>query len=234
MDGALALKYARTRHVDDDYGRERRQQQVILAVKDKVMQPGELPALLPRLPALMLALAKVVQTDIPMDQAISLARNLDQVDLNNPARVVIDKSMGEEIEDPRLGFVLAPDANKLHAAAAAILADAPPGSQPGTPGQPAPPRLLVLNGSQQAGLAALTADALTKDGYQVVGVNNADNADYTTSWLITHGDAGTRAQAQLAQRLNIAADHIRADVPSTESDVTIILGADQIGGVGGP
>jgi polyisoprenyl-teichoic acid--peptidoglycan teichoic acid transferase len=234
MDGALALKYARTRHADDDYGRERRQQQVILAVKDKVMQPGELPALLPRLPALMLALAKVVQTDIPMDQAITLARNLDQVDLNNPARVVIDKSMGEEIEDPRLGFVLAPDANKLHAAAAAILADAPPGSRPGTPGQPASPRLLVLNGSQEAGLAALTADALTKDGYQVVGVNNADNADYTTSWLITHGDAGTRVQAQLAQRLKIASDHIRADVPSTESDVTIILGADQIGGVGGP
>ena len=128
MDGALALKYARTRHVDDDYGREGRQQQIILAVKDKVMQPGELPALLPHLPALMLALTKVVQTDLPVDQAISLARNLDQVDIENPARVVIDQTMGEEVNDARLGFVLVPDANKLHAAAATILADAPPGA----------------------------------------------------------------------------------------------------------
>jgi LCP family protein required for cell wall assembly len=227
MDGTLALKYARTRHADDDYGRERRQQQIIMAVKDKVMQPGELPALLPRLPALMLALTKVVQTDIPVDRAISLARNLDQVDLNNPARVVIDKSMGEEKNDPRLGFVMVPDVNKLRAAADAILADAPPGQQPG---DTASVRILVLNGSEQAGLAALTADALTKDGYTVAGVDNADRSDYAESWLVTHGNAGTRVQSQLAQRLHIPADHIRADAPIADADVTIILGADQTTG----
>ena len=52
MDGALALKYARVRHIDTDYERARRQQQVIVAVKDKVTQPGQLAALLPRLPGL--------------------------------------------------------------------------------------------------------------------------------------------------------------------------------------
>ena len=88
-------------------------------------------------------------------------------------------------------------------------------------------RILVLNGSQEAGLAALTADALTKDGYDVVGVDNADSDEYAESWLIIHGDAGARLQNQLAQRLNISPDHIRADAPSTESDITIVLGADQ-------
>ena len=40
LDGATALKYARTRHDSNgDFGRARRQQQVILAIKDKVQDP---------------------------------------------------------------------------------------------------------------------------------------------------------------------------------------------------
>ena len=46
MDGATALKYARTRHADSDFGRIRRQQQVILAVRQQALRLN----LLPRLP----------------------------------------------------------------------------------------------------------------------------------------------------------------------------------------
>ena len=52
MDGALALKYARTRHGDNDYQRAGRQQQVIMAIKDRVTQPGQMAALLPGCPGL--------------------------------------------------------------------------------------------------------------------------------------------------------------------------------------
>jgi LCP family protein required for cell wall assembly len=38
LDGETALKYVRTRNVDDDYGRAGRQQQVIRAVADKVLR----------------------------------------------------------------------------------------------------------------------------------------------------------------------------------------------------
>jgi LCP family protein required for cell wall assembly len=48
MDGALALKYARTRHGSSDFERMHRQQQVMLAVRDKVTQLQLLPKLLPR------------------------------------------------------------------------------------------------------------------------------------------------------------------------------------------
>ena len=40
LDGTLALKYARTRHVDNDFGRAQRQQQVILAARDKALVWG--------------------------------------------------------------------------------------------------------------------------------------------------------------------------------------------------
>jgi len=55
----------RTRHIDSDYGRAGRQQQVLMAVRDKIMQPGQLAALLPRLPGLAMAMANTVQTTCP-------------------------------------------------------------------------------------------------------------------------------------------------------------------------
>ena len=62
MDGTLALKYARTRHVDNDFGRARRQQQVLLALKNKILSQGMLPTLIRNLPGLARSLAESVQT----------------------------------------------------------------------------------------------------------------------------------------------------------------------------
>ena len=50
LDGETALKYVRTRNIDDDYGRAGRQQQVIRAVADKVLRAEMLTTLLPNLP----------------------------------------------------------------------------------------------------------------------------------------------------------------------------------------
>ena len=123
MDGTLALKYARTRHIDSDYGRARRQQQVVLAVKDKLMQPGRLTALLPRLPRLAITLAKSVQTNMPIDKAIAFARQLNQADLQSPASAVIDDKMGINSTDPVWGFVLIPDMAKVRTAAARVFGE---------------------------------------------------------------------------------------------------------------
>jgi LCP family protein required for cell wall assembly len=44
MDGERALQYARTRHADDDYRRAERQQQVVVALSGKMMNPFNWPA----------------------------------------------------------------------------------------------------------------------------------------------------------------------------------------------
>ena len=125
MDGTLALKFARTRHIDSDYGRERRQQQLVLALKQKMTQPGELARLLPRLPSMALTMANTVQTNMPIDQAIALGTRLTQVELQPPTSVVVDNAMGREENDPTLGFILVPDLTKIRAAAAQVFGDAP-------------------------------------------------------------------------------------------------------------
>jgi LCP family protein required for cell wall assembly len=52
LNGDQALIYSRERHADSDFGRSRRQQQVITAIKDKALKVGALPKLFDLLSAL--------------------------------------------------------------------------------------------------------------------------------------------------------------------------------------
>lgn len=233
MDGALALKYARTRHADNDYMRAGRQQQVIVAIKDKVLQDGQLESLLPRLPRLAVAMANSVQTDMPMDKAIALARAVDKVDLQNITRVVIDQKMGTvDPEYPGLGYVLIPDLNKVRAAADAIFADAVVGPSPEEAARQAiqaeAAKVIILNGTQEKGLAAKTQAALVTGGFNVVNVGNADRADYAETWLVAHGDKTPTTLEALARWFSIPVDRILSEPAATDVDVTLIVGADQI------
>ena len=66
MDGATALKFARSRHAPEDGGdfnRAIRQQQVIEGIKDKVISFGFIPKIIP----LMDEFKKDVKTDINSD-----------------------------------------------------------------------------------------------------------------------------------------------------------------------
>ncbi|MBN2555127.1 MAG: LCP family protein [Anaerolineales bacterium] len=74
FNGAEALAYARVRKgAGDDFGRAERQQQVILAVIDRIVGFDMLPGLIARAPALYQELATGVRTNLSLDQMISLA-----------------------------------------------------------------------------------------------------------------------------------------------------------------
>lgn len=233
MDGTLALKYARTRNIDNDYMRAARQQQVLVALKDKLLQPGQLESLLPRLPRLAIAMANLVQTDMPIDKAIALARAIDKVNLDNITRVVIDSKMGQvDVAYPGLGYVLIPDMNKVRAAADAIFSDQVLGPSPEEAArqtiQAEAARIIILNGTQEKGLAAKAQANLITAGFNVVAVGNADRADYAETWLVSHGETAPATLEALAQWFSVAPDRVRSEPASDESDITLIVGQDQI------
>jgi LCP family protein required for cell wall assembly len=62
MDGHLALKYARSRMSTSDWARQRRQQDVLIALARKVVTP----AVVPHLPDLFSIAGKTIATDFPM------------------------------------------------------------------------------------------------------------------------------------------------------------------------
>lgn len=68
MDGKTALRYARTRHQDDDYHRVKRQQLVLLAIRDKLFSPE----VVPQLPALLDSFSDSVRTDLSPSEIAAL------------------------------------------------------------------------------------------------------------------------------------------------------------------
>lgn len=69
MDGYTALAYARSRHQDSDYGRMSRQQQVLIAIRAQ-LDPC---TILPKVAGLITALGDAFWTDMPVEDAPTLA-----------------------------------------------------------------------------------------------------------------------------------------------------------------
>jgi len=90
FDGLTALKYARTRHQDTDFGRARRQQQIILAVRDKAVALG-IGSMLQQAPAFYQQLEQGIRTDLSMEQMVRLATTLSGVPAENIHSEVLDQ-----------------------------------------------------------------------------------------------------------------------------------------------
>lgn len=72
FDGTMALKYARTRHQDNDFYRAQRQQQVIFAIRRKVMGLGFLD-LVNQAPALYKRISSSMFTDLSTEELVQIA-----------------------------------------------------------------------------------------------------------------------------------------------------------------
>lgn len=92
MDGVLALKYARSRHSSSDLVRARRQQQVIRAVRDRVLNANLLPDLLVQAPGLWASWSRNIKTGLTLDQMIQLALYLKDISPENIRQGVIDSA----------------------------------------------------------------------------------------------------------------------------------------------
>ncbi len=105
MNGEQALYYARSRKTTSDFDRARRQQRVLLAVRKRVLDGG----LVPRIPALWMALRDTVDTDMSPGAIAELAKfgaGLDGKDLSG---LVIRYPLVTDWVTPQGGQVMLPD-----------------------------------------------------------------------------------------------------------------------------
>ena len=91
LDGATALQYVRERHGDPegDFGRAKRQQQVIQAVKEKLFSMDTLFNA-PKLNDVLNTLGDNVTTNITFDNIDSFIKLSKQIDTQNITNVVVD------------------------------------------------------------------------------------------------------------------------------------------------
>jgi polyisoprenyl-teichoic acid--peptidoglycan teichoic acid transferase len=109
LDGATALKYARTRHGDNDFQRAQRQQQVLYAVRDRVLNLNMLPQLIVQAPTIWNAISDGVSTGLSFDQILQLVWYLKDISSSNIHTGVIDEHYTVGYSTPRGESVLVPD-----------------------------------------------------------------------------------------------------------------------------
>ena len=242
MDADLALKYARTRHVDSDFGRMQRQQQVIMAIKNKVLSTGELPHLVASAPALLNILSDSIQTDMPLSKMISLANMARKMKLDHIRRLIIDVNMVEPTITEKGAAVLMPKMDLIQAAITDFFAadgeasadqgetvpptQSAPSQTPENAPAPQSVRIVVLNGAGVAGREKELADILISHGYNVVGTGQADRSNYAETQIIANSGHAQMTR-DLADLLGVSDQNIRPGASEQlQADIVIIIGAD--------
>ena len=231
FDGAMALKYARTRHSEGgDFDRAKRQQQVVLAVFEQITRLDLLPQLATRSPALWEALQDSVVTDLTLDQIVALARLASDVEPDDIRYSVIDERYTQFWETPDGQQVLIPLRDPIRELRDAIFtAHAPLPQQAGDAAarlEAEAATIEVRNGTMTEGLASHTTEYLEQQGIQIANVANADRVDYTESLVIVY-TGKTYTAEYLVGLLGLPPTAVvHGSDPAAEYDISIILGAD--------
>jgi len=235
MDGEKALQYARTRHNGTDFTRAKRQQQVIMAIRSRVLDKDLLTSMTPvKLLELLRTFGDTVRTDIPIDDALFLARIARDIPPESIHRLVIDESMTENYVTEQGAQVLLPHWNAIQAALAPIFS-----SDEGTAAQPQPSVvpgettwegaiIRVQNGTSETGLDQRAADYLRKRGYRATAAGAADRQDYPYTMIRVRGDKLYTVK-RLAQLFSVPVERIkRLPAKPGEPDIYLIMGRDAL------
>ncbi len=233
MCGPIALAYARARNTEhEDIDRAHRQQQVIMAIRQKVLQPQNLVSLVAKAPALYQELSSGIHTNLSFDDAMRLAMLVKDIPVENIQRGVIDYTMAAPAEVTYNGQTLAivrPLPDKIRVLRDTIFgggAASPLASGDATElMRQEGARVVFLNGTYTAGLAAATQEYFAAQGMNVV---NVGNASYTAQTIIVDHTGNPYLVRYLMTVMNItSSSQLRIEFnPAAEADVEVILGND--------
>jgi LCP family protein required for cell wall assembly len=203
MNGETALRYARTRHQDSDFGRVGRQQQVMVALRNAMLQPSNWW----RAPAVLEAVRRTTQTDLgPLDLvALSLSLGANP----SPERLVVGPGLVQEFTGADGAYLLR-TTPALRRSVAVLLA-------------PSQARIEVLNATQQTGLAKGAADKIAAAGYPGVTFGDAGRAQSSTSIEVRPGAAQVGRSVAALLDLPSSLVHESYDLPDS-ADVRVVIG----------
>jgi len=222
LDGTDALKYARSRETTSDFDRSKRQQQILMALKDKIMSLGVI-ANPTKINGIMEVLGDHLRTDLQLKEIERLATLLKDINKDSMLSKVIDNSAeGPLTSSSEGGYFLVTktgDYKDVQRIAHELFTD------PYLKKENA--KIEVLNGSNQAGLGQEASDTLTSYGYNIINLDKSDEIlqkttiyDYTNNkYPFTLKFLTDRYDAKVIQKTPPANSNI---------DMTLIIGNDMI------
>jgi len=190
FDGAQVLGYARSRSTEGgDVDRARRQQQVIFAIRDKILSLNMLPTLVAKAPVLYQELSSGIHTNMSLDDAIKLGVLALQIPIENIKKGVIDYTMMTIGTSPDGLDIFKPITDKIRELRDEVFGGG--ALSPMATGDLAQQlreenaRVAVLNaGSGIIGLAQSVSEYLTSQGVNIVLTGNAgqDHPEFPIFW----------------------------------------------------
>jgi polyisoprenyl-teichoic acid--peptidoglycan teichoic acid transferase len=214
LDGKHALQYARSRHGSNDFSRAKRQQTVLVSLRERALQLN----MLSRAPTMLGIVQNSLSTDLSPVQLLSLARLVSEIDRDRIGSLVIDTNHATPFKGSDGADLLDPDLAGIRRAFESTVRTA---AHPELKA-----RIEVLNGSGTAGLGQKAADYLTAQGFNVVKIAVAERSDYRSS-LVEVLTADRRAAEALATTLKVPTTAITdTPTPNAVADIRIVVGQD--------
>ncbi len=219
MDGKTALQYARSRHTDSDIGRNQRQQQVLMAIRQRALSRQTLLDI-NRLQEVLQELGQSLQTDVPVPTIFSLAQLSGKIDAAKISSYALDWTVCSEISGttdlqcaPNLVWDIArqmqvdPMIQKLQQEGAKVA--------------------IINDTTSCTGCAGRTASFLREQGYTTGDVLQNDPAGTYTRTLIMDTGDHPFTRDLLIQQLGLQPDAVRiGPVDFSTADIIVMIGPD--------
>lgn len=208
LDGQKALEYVRFRfdHMGD-LGRIQRQQKLIHAVLDKLMNFDSMI----KIPSIVSNLTEYIHTDMNANEILSLARLMKDIDRD---KIWVETIQGEPQYISGISYLVV-DSLEVRSRVQHLIENRLRGLH-----------IEVLNGNQVPGIAHYVARKMEELGFNVVNVDNADHFDYQKTVLILYSKE-IKVDEYLKQYLEDV-EVVRVEQPDREIDMTIIIGQNMI------
>jgi LCP family protein required for cell wall assembly len=245
MDGNTALEFARSRHGSNgegsDFARAKRQQKVILAMKEKVLAGGALSNPL-QIKSIMDSLDKHMTTNMNFAELLTLLKIGRQLDTTHIQTVTLDTSEKGFLQSGTSdegAFILEPKTGNfdgIHDAIAGIFNNATiqtndtPLQAPITKiSASSTESIEVQNGTWRAGLAARMKKRLEDRGYLISTIGNTTERPQSISGIYSIGTKinqttleALKAELHIPLRKQLPPNII----PAAGTDIFVLLGED--------
>ncbi|MBA2278958.1 LCP family protein [Candidatus Saccharibacteria bacterium] len=226
FDGRRALMYARSRKTSarGDFSRAERQRQVLLALKDKVLTAGTLANPI-KLNQLIDDFGNHVATDFSINEIVRVYELMKEIDSKKVASVGLDDYVSGStinnlsVQIPKAGIS---DFSAIQNYVRNIMKDAFLKSEDA--------KIIILNGTDTAGLATRKSVELKSYGYNVISVGDAPTKTYTATTLVDLRNGDKKYTLNyLEKRLNVQATTQLPDanINAGTADFVIILGSNE-------
>ena len=235
LTGPVALAYARNRYTEGgDFDRATRTQQVIMAIRDRVLSVDMLPTLIQKSPQLYNELASGVKTNLTLEQVIKLAWTAQQIQkdhiqsgvISPPNMVLLGKSP-DGTQD-----ILIPVPEEIRKLRDEIFTTSGPVSPVSASADlktlmtEEAARVAVLNGSYVTGIAGQTQTFLLDQVLNVTTTGNAEQATSATKIIDYTGKPYTIKYLIQVMALPENVQIYNSYDPNSQVDLAVILGDD--------